>query len=90
MNTLQNQLSHVGSNETLSKTLHYITPGVGDYDTEKANIKKKSPICTISNSVRFQRLSSAQRYKVNMPVSYVSNMHEPQKPKMKMGVIGST
>jgi hypothetical protein len=52
---------------------HVITPGVGDYNIEQAEIKDKSPICTIGNGRRFEDVSSIQRYKLNMPVSYVRN-----------------
>lgn len=30
-----------------------VSPGVGDYETERVDIKKKAPICTIGNGIRF-------------------------------------
>lgn len=47
-------------------------------------------MCTIGNGARFDSVPRQQRYKLSVPASYVSNMEETLKPKMKMGVIGTT
>ncbi|CDW82492.1 UNKNOWN [Stylonychia lemnae] len=64
-----------------------VTPGVGDYEIEKEVARQRSPVCTIGKQDRFKRLSSQQRYKPNLPASYVSNLDERQKPKISLGII---
>lgn len=48
-------------NHNLNKSTNSIgNPGVGDYDIEKFDVKKKQPICTIGNQMRFQKIPSQQ------------------------------
>jgi len=97
-------LSRDGSNTTRGakdKSLHlfnslsrkyktFLSPGVGEYQVEKADVLKKSPVCKIGNSRRFEKISSMQTYKVNLPISYQSNLDRDRSaPKKKLGVIGS-
>ena len=48
----------------------FLSPGVGEYQVERADVLKKSPVCKIGNSRRFEKVSSMQKYKVNLPISY--------------------
>ena len=67
-----------------------MSPGVGDYQIEKVDTKIKSPVCTIGQSRRFDKVSSMQRYKMSLPIGYQSNMaKDPLAPKRKYGTIGS-
>lgn len=68
----------------------FLSPGVGDYQVEKLDVLKKSPVCRIGCSQRFDKGSSMQKYKVNLPISYQSNLgRDGSAPKKKLGVIGT-
>lgn len=61
-------------NSLSKKYKTFVSPGVGDYQIEKVDIKNKSPVCTIGQSRRFEKVSSMQRYKLSLPIGYQSNM----------------
>jgi len=86
-----NTTRNINNFNSLSKKYKsFVSPGVGDYQIEKVDTKNKSPVCTIGQSRRFDKVSSMQRYKMSLPIGYQSNMvKDPQAPKKKYGVIGS-
>jgi hypothetical protein len=47
-----------------------VTPGVGDYQIDNANLKKKAPKCTIGNYRRFVSTDKGQDYLKTTPVGY--------------------
>jgi hypothetical protein len=68
----------------------YLSPGVGEYQVDKADVLTRSPVCKIGNSKRFEALSSMQLYKPNLPIAYQSNLtRDRSAPKKKLGVIGT-
>ncbi len=77
-------------NSLSKKYKTFLSPGVGDYQIEKVDVKNKSPVCSIGLSSRFDKVSSMQRYKLSLPTGYQSNMgRDASEPKKKLGVIGS-
>ena len=40
------------------KMMTFATPGVGEYQPEKVDVRKRSPVCAIGNSMRFNRTST--------------------------------
>jgi hypothetical protein len=92
--TLLNAAQSLKGNQFSSKQLlnlsHTFSPGVGDYDIDKVEFRDKSPICTIGNGRRFEDIASIQRYKLNMPASYVNGFDDHTAPKPKLGIFGKT
>eukprot|EP00347_Sterkiella_histriomuscorum_P010143 403377436 len=85
--------AQTNSQAQLSKNIQsqsFISPGVGDYEVDKELMRQKSPICTIGNGSRFEKASSQQFYKNNLPVGYLSNLDDRQKQKVPMGLMNRT
>lgn len=40
------------------KFMTFATPGVGEYQPERVDMRKRSPVCAIGNSMRFNRTST--------------------------------
>jgi hypothetical protein len=67
-----------------------VSPGVGHYQTESSETRKRSPVCKIGNSARFEKPSALRRYAANLPVAYQSNLERDNSaPRKKLGVIGN-
>jgi hypothetical protein len=39
-----------------------VTPGVGDYEISKTDLKKRSPVATIGRQKRFKDIPKSQKY----------------------------
>ena len=65
--------AHSNSMMLIHKTNFELNPGVGDYSVAKAGLemRNKSPVATIGNQQRFQRMSAISRFKLGIPHTYI-------------------
>ena len=62
--------------QPFNKSKTFSTPGVGEYESEKIDLKKREPVCVFGNFPRFNNIPSLQRYTLNLPASYQTNLND--------------